>query len=72
MEIMKTMTTLTATEKLKKLISRRPSTAAQIVKQCGFASKSSVTSVIASLRANGYKIVDAGPSKDGFTRYSLG
>jgi SOS-response transcriptional repressor LexA len=66
------MAHLTATQKLVNLISRRPSTAAQIVKQCGFASKSSVTSVIASLRANGYDIVNAGENKEGFTRYSLG
>lgn len=66
------MATLTATQKLVNLISRRPSTAAQIVKQCGFASKSSVTSVIASLRANGTKITNAGVNKEGFVRYSLG
>lgn len=64
--------TLTATQKLVNLISRRPSTAEQIVKQCGFASKSSVTSVIASLRKEGVKITNAGQNKEGFTRYSLG
>lgn len=66
------MTTLTKTQKMTNLIRRRPSTAAQIVKQCGFASKSSVTSVIASLRANGVNVRDAGQNKEGFTRYSLG
>lgn len=65
------MTTKTATQKLVNLISRRPSTAAQIVRQCGFASKSSVTSVIASLRASGMKITNAGLDKEGFTRYQL-
>lgn len=65
------MATTTATQKLMNLISKRPSTAQQIVERCGFASKSSVTSVIASLRANGVKIQNAGPNKEGFTRYSL-
>lgn len=65
-------TTLTATQKLVNMISKRPSTAQQIVDRCGFASKSSVTSVIASLRANGVKIQNAGENKEGFVRYSLG
>lgn len=64
-------TTMTATQKLVNLIRRRPSTAEQIVKQCGFASKSSVTSVIASLRNRGYKITTPSESKEGFVRYSL-
>lgn len=63
--------TTTATQKLMNLLRRRPSTAAQIVKQCGFASKSSVTSVIASLRANGVNIRAAEPSKDGLMRYEI-
>ena len=62
----------TATQKLVTLISKKPATAQQIVDRCGFASKSSVTSVIASLRADGMKIKNAGPNKEGFTRYSLG
>lgn len=66
------MATLTATQKMINLLRRRPSTAEQIVRQCGFASKSSVTSVIASLRANGYTIKSAGLNKEGLTRYSLG
>jgi hypothetical protein len=65
------MTTTTATQKLVNMITKRPATAQQIVERCGFASKSSVTSVIASLRANGVKVRDAGPNRDGFTRYSL-
>jgi hypothetical protein len=64
-------TTLTATQKLVNLISRKPSSAQQIVDRCGFASKSSVTSVIASLAANGTK-VNKTVAKDGFTRYSIG
>jgi hypothetical protein len=63
---------MTATQKLLNLISKRPATAQQIVERCGFASKSSVTSVIASLRSNGVKIRNAGLNKEGFTRYSLG
>lgn len=66
-----TTKTTTATQKLMNLLRRRPSTAAQIAKQCGFASKSSVTSVIASLRANGVKIRAEGTTKDGLMRYAL-
>lgn len=64
--------TSTKTQKLMTLIGKRPSTAQQIVERCGFASKSSVTSVVASLRAAGVKIRDAGPNREGLTRYSLG
>lgn len=66
------MATTTATQKLMNLISKRPATAQQIVERCGFASKSSVTSVIASLRSKGVKILDVTPNKEGFKRYSLG
>jgi hypothetical protein len=62
----------TKTQKLINLISKRSATAQQIVERCGFASKSSATSVIASLRSKGVKIKNAGVTKDGFTRYSLG
>jgi len=65
------MANLTATQKMINLLRRRPSTAQQIVSQCGFASRSSVTSVIASLRANGYDITDAGQNKEGLKRYAL-
>lgn len=65
------MAALTSTQKLMNLISKKPSTAQQIVDRCGFASKSSVTSVIASLRSNGVKITNVGPNKEGFTQYSM-
>jgi len=61
----------TKTQRLVTLIKTKPSTAAQIAQRCGFASKSSVTSVIASLRANGVNIRDAGQNREGFMRYAL-
>ncbi len=65
-------TTTTSTQKMLNMLGKRPATAQQIVERCGFASRSSVTSVIASLRARGVKIENAGQTKEGFTRYSLG
>lgn len=65
------MATTTATQKMLNMLSKRPATAQQIVEKCGFASRSSVTSVIASLRSRGVNIRDAGENKEGLRKYEI-
>lgn len=64
-------TTTTKTEKMVKLLSKRAATSDQIAQHCGFASRSSVTSAIASLRSRGVNIRGNQKNKDGLVRYTL-